>query len=117
MGQIERDAYRAVTEHFGLKHPQRTQLDTSPQYLAILLAAAGNDWADARSLLERAGIIAPGAVLGSDRHLHAVRAGYDGPGYGWDCTCGGGETDAPDLDTANIWGTLHLLAVDAVVSA
>jgi len=52
------DAYAAVAEHFGLKHQQRTKLDTSPLYLAILTAAYEGSMADAGRLLQAAGIIA-----------------------------------------------------------
>lgn len=50
-------AYAALTEHFGLRHQQRSRLDRSPQYSAALNAAHRGDWPAADRALSHGHII------------------------------------------------------------
>ena len=50
-------AYQLLTERFNLRHKQRTALDQSNSYHAIMEAATWGDWETAEKLLINAGII------------------------------------------------------------
>jgi len=51
------DAYAAVSARFGLRHWQRTALDTCAQYEEIMAAERDGDFNLVRGLLDEAGIL------------------------------------------------------------
>jgi hypothetical protein len=50
-GAMKMDAYKALTDEFGLKANQRDALDASPLYPALILAAFNADWSLCQDLL------------------------------------------------------------------
>ena len=50
------EAYRATADRFNLRHKQRSALDVSPLYHAIMRAAHAEDWTTVEELLFDAGI-------------------------------------------------------------
>lgn len=56
-GNWNMKAYRTVSDLFELRAAQRTKLDTSPFYQAILTATGEEDWITVKALLEDAGIL------------------------------------------------------------